>query len=98
MAIRFQIRNTTTATLLAQRDITNDAAIDDIREVFPGTPAQAADAVLVWMLQQLREYIRQQIRQNAGNAALVPVQTATASMLAAEDTREATLNTNWPVT
>ena len=96
MAIRFMIRNTTTNTTLASRDLTNEAVIDDIREVFPGTPVEAAEAILAFMLRSAREHVREQIEENAAETAGAAVQTAQAGLVAAKATRRAVLNSNWP--
>jgi len=95
MAIRVSITNTSTGTVLAARDIP-DAALADIREVFPGTAAQAAQALLNVILRAGRAYVAEQLRLATGDTAAIKAAAEAAEV--AKATRLATLASNWPET
>ena len=72
MSIEVRVRNTTTATTLAARTIP-DTALSELNAVFPGTPAEAADAALRVMLQALHDYVMDVRVAGARNTAMADV-------------------------
>ena len=94
MAIRIRITNTTTSAVLAAHDIP-EAALPDIQEAFPGTPAQTADAALMWMLRALRVHVGEVTQSQAGNVQAI--KDAATAREVAQAARIAALQATWPV-